>query len=133
MLPTVTVRAHAPRVDEGNPVPYRTKAILESWLEEFRELGYPASAGLKVLTQDGADGADTGLVTVVLENASTEMYFQPTAQGGSKWAVTFEPRDEVVVLAAPEVLKLSTELATVSALCAFLEAKSLTFLAELQH
>lgn len=133
MIRMVTVLARAPRVDEGNPVPYRTKAILESWLDDFRELGYPASAGLKVVTQDGADGADTGLVTVVLENASTGMYLQPTTQGGGRWAVTFEPRNEVLVLAAPEVLKLSTELATVSALCAFLEAKSLTFLGELQH
>ncbi|MFG6402818.1 hypothetical protein [Microbacterium sp. P04] len=102
---------------------FLSMATLESWLDEFRSLGYPLVGSLKVIEQDGADGADTGLVGVHLVNASTVTYIQPESPTSRRWLITFERREEPVTLPAAQVLTLSTELATASALCAFLQAK----------
>jgi len=76
------------------------------------------------MVQDGDGGADTGLVTFQLDHASTVVFIQPATQDASGWVATMEPREEAVVLDAPGLLELSAELAAVSELCAFLEAKS---------
>ncbi len=99
---------------------FRSRATLESWLDEFQHLGYPVDATARVLEQDGADGANTGLVALRLSNGQGA-YIQPSAAG--RWALTLEPHD-ASELSAAEISRLSAELATVSALCAFLQAKS---------
>ncbi|MDR5699192.1 hypothetical protein [Agromyces aerolatus] len=109
---------------------FRSLHTLETWLEEFGTLGYPIGAEIKVMQQDGASGANTGLVGVTLTSASTDTYIQPEAVGSSRWVVTFEPRDSAVVLDPAGLLHLSSELATISALCAFLQAKSAEFAGE---
>jgi hypothetical protein len=103
---------------------FRSQDTLQVWLDEFQTLGYPIAGSLKVLTQDGADGANTGLVAVHLLNATTVTYIQPEVVGSSRWVVTFEPRDASTVLDASSLLGLSSELAIASTLCAFLQAKS---------
>ncbi|WP_308798231.1 hypothetical protein [Agromyces silvae] len=108
-------------------MPFLSFRTLEGWLREFEGLGYPHGASLKVVHQDGANGADTGLVSVSLTGASTDTYIQPETVGSRKWFVTFEPRDASLMLDPAGVLHLSSELATVSALCAFLQAKSADF------
>lgn len=108
-------------------MPFRSKVTLESWLEEFRTLGLPIAGGIRVIGQDGDEGANTGLVAVRLLNASTETYIEPVVQGDIRWVVTMEPREDAVVLDAAGVQSLSEELATVSALCAFLQRKSIDF------
>lgn len=105
-------------------MPFRSQRTLEVWLEEFRELGYPIAGSLRVMQQDGADGANTGLVGVHLANASTVTYVQPEAPYSTKWVVTLESREDPVVLDSAGLLNLASELAMVSALCAFLQAKS---------
>lgn len=111
-------------------MPFRTKETLEAWLAEFAELGYPLSDRLRVMPQDGSDGHDTGLIGLDLINAGTVTYLQPEPIGSTHWAVTFEAREQDVTLAAGRALELSTELAMLSALCAFLQTKSVAFLAE---
>lgn len=106
---------------------FRSLHTLETWLEEFAKMGYPLGTTMKVMQQDGASGANTGLVGVTLTSAATTTYIQPDAVGSSRWVVTFEPRDSALVLDPAGLLHLSTELATVSALCAFLQAKSAEF------
>ena len=103
---------------------FRSAGTLEAWLDEFHALGYSVLGSLKVIPQDGQDGANTGLVAVGLANAPTVTYIQPEAEGSTRWVVTLEPRDTPVVLGAAELLSLSSELAIASALCAFLQAKS---------
>lgn len=105
-------------------MPFRSRQTLEEWLEEFRSLGYPFSGSLKVMQQDGDDGADTGLVGVRLANASTVTYVQPEAPYSHKWVATMEARDEPVVLDSAGLMNLATELSIISALCAFLQTKS---------
>lgn len=111
-------------------MPFRNRRTLENWLEEFRDLGYPIAGTLRVMEQDGSDGANTGLVGVNLANAATVSYVQPDAPYSTRWVVTMEAREEPVVLDSAGLLNLATELSMVSALCAFLEAKSAAYLAQ---
>lgn len=110
--------------DDAVAMSYRSQNTLQAWLEEFQALGYPIAGSLKVIPQDGDDGANTGLVAVHLLNASTVTYIQPEAVDSPRWVVTMEPRDTAVVLNAPQLLALSAELAIASTLCAFLQGKS---------
>lgn len=105
-------------------MPFRNLATLESWIAEFRDLGYEVAGSVKVIVQDGDSGADTGLVGVQLAYASTTVYVQPLPGGGGRWEATMEPRDDAVVLDAAGLLRLSSELAMVSALCTFMQTKS---------
>ena len=111
-------------------MPFRSKATLQSWLDEFTQMGYPVAGELKVIEQDGEDGGDTGLVAVRLARATTVIYMQPEMDGSYEWLVTMEPRETPVVLNSAAVLNLATELTTVSALCAFLQVKSQAFVAQ---
>ena len=98
-----------------------------SWLDEFEQLGYRFRSEVKVIQQDGAGGADTGLVSVRLVDAGTVITIQPEIRGAIRWAITMEPRESPVMMDAPAVLNLAAELTVVSTLCAFLQAKSVAF------
>lgn len=111
-------------------MPFRSKATLQSWLDEFAGLGYRVDGQLRVMDQDPEEGGDTGLVAVRLARASTVIYMQPEMDGSYEWLVTMEARETPVVLNAAAVLYLATELTTVSALCAFLQVKSQAFVAQ---
>lgn len=104
---------------------FRNLETLESWLAEYRALGKPLADAARVMVQDGEGGANTGLVVFRLGHAPTGVFIQPVTQDASEWVATMEPREENVVLDAQGLLALSAELAAVSELCAFLEAKSL--------
>ena len=108
-------------------MPFRSLRTLESWLAEFGDLGYRFGGEVKVIQQDGSDGADTGLVAVRLVDAVTVITIQPEIRGAARWVVTMEPRDSAVTMDAPTLLNLAAELSVASALCAFLQAKSLAF------
>ena len=103
---------------------FRNLETLESWLAEYRQLGKPLADAARVMVQDGDGGADTGLVFFGLGHAPTGVFIQPATPDASGWVATMEPREESLVLDAPGLLELSAELAAVSELCAFLEAKS---------
>ena len=110
-------------------MPFRNLETLESWLDEFRELGYPLAGALKVIVQDGAGGADTGLVGFRLANAATFVSIEPAAgSDAASWVATMEPRETEEVLDSAGLLSLSGELATLSALCTFLQSKSQSYL-----
>jgi hypothetical protein len=111
-------------------MPFRNSITLEAWLDEFRSKGYIIDGSVKVMDQDGDDGADTGLVGVTLAYSSAVAYIQPESRESTRWLVTFEARESQVDLDAPTVLKLAAELTTVSALCAFLEDKSSSYVVE---
>ncbi len=103
-------------------MPYRTHAVLQSWMDEFRETGHELLG--HVALQDGSDGRDTGLVIVRLENATTEMFMQPVAPGDPHWEITLEARHADLIVTAEQLDKLSDELRRAAALCRFLEEKS---------
>ncbi|WP_243076605.1 hypothetical protein [Microbacterium sp. SS28] len=106
---------------------FHSLATLEGWLAEFLQRGYEFGGEARVLQQDGAAGANTGLIAVSLADAGTIITIQPETRISARWVVTIEALDSVVSLDAPAVLNLAAELSVVSALCAFLEAKSLAF------
>ena len=108
-------------------MPFRSRETLEQWLEEFRTLGYPIAGAVKVMQQDGEDGANTGLVGVQLANADTVTYVQPDGPYSQRWVVTMEARDAAIDLDSAQLMNLAAELSMVSALCAFLQAKSAAF------
>ncbi|WP_271985510.1 hypothetical protein [Pseudoclavibacter terrae] len=112
-------------------MPYRSKEVLESWAREFESLGYAEPGVVKVIVQDGDEGHDTGLVRVQLTDVPTELYLQPGTRESPKWSVTMEPREHTLNLSAASVHSLAQELAVISALCTFLQAKSIVLLAEL--
>jgi len=109
-------------------MPFRSQRTLERWLEEFRALGHPILGTVKVMEQDGDEGANTGLVGVRFANASTITYIQPEAPYSVKWVVTMEPREEPVVLDAARLRELAAEVSVVAELCEFLEARSAEYI-----
>lgn len=110
-------------------MPFRTMNTLESWLAEFLALGYPVGGSIRVIPQDAEEGTDTGLVAATLGSVPTVLYVEPVVPGSPAWQITFEPRDSPASVNAAAALALSAELAVLSALCAFFQAKSEAFLA----
>ena len=108
-------------------MPFRSMATLQSWVEEFERLGFPTKGSIRVMRQDGEDGADEGLVAMRLPGSPTEIYIEPPGPGERDWKITFEPREEYVTLGAAAVQTMARELATLSALCSFLQEKSNAF------
>ena len=103
-------------------MPYRTQAVLQDWLDEFRAEGHEVHA--HVALQDGSDGRDTGLVIVRLVNATTEMFMQPIAPGDYHWEITLQARPHDSVIAPDQLDELSAELQRAADLCRFLQEKS---------
>ncbi|SDO97675.1 hypothetical protein SAMN04487848_2800 [Microbacterium sp. ru370.1] len=111
-------------------MPFRTVTTLQSWIDDFRALGYDDADILRVIPQDSDDGGDAGLIAAGLRSVSTTFYIAPgNAEGATDWSVTFEPREDAAPLPAGRVMALSGELATLAALCSFLQARSEAFLA----
>jgi hypothetical protein len=103
-------------------MPYRTQAVLQDWLDEFRSEGHEVRG--HVALQDGSDGRDTGLVIVRLVHATTEMFMQPVAPGDQHWEITLQARANDLVVTPEQLDELSGELQRAAALCRFLEEKS---------
>lgn len=103
---------------------FRSLTTLESWLDEFRR-DYPALEGrMRVVPQDGTDGADTGLVVIELVDAPTVTYLQPDSSVDGGWAVTMESREEAITLDGAQLRALASDLDLVGQLCSFLERKA---------
>jgi hypothetical protein len=112
------------------PMPFRTMTTLQSWVDDFRALGYDDADILRVIPQDAGEGEDAGLIAARLRSVSTTFYVAPgEGEGATEWSVTFEPREDAAPLPAGRVMALSGELATLAALCSFLQARSEAFLA----
>jgi hypothetical protein len=113
-------------------MPFRTKELLQTWIEEFVAAEPQSAPSLDVLRHDGDIGDDTGLVIVQLEYASTDVYLQPVAPGNPAWEVHFGARPQDFALDAERVQQLAEKLALASRLCAFFEQKSRDHAASLQ-
>lgn len=108
-------------------MPFRSWSTLESWLEEFRQQGHSGTATMKVVRQDGEEGANTGLIAVELAHGSIATYIQPETDVSPAWLVTLEARETATTLDAESIRSLAAELLVVSTLCAFLQGKSAAF------
>ncbi|KHK98026.1 hypothetical protein LK09_09350 [Microbacterium mangrovi] len=113
-------------------MPFRTIATLQSWVDEFNEREHPGLSSIRVIPQDGADGADTGLVAVRIPDSPVEIVIEPpTPTTTPEWTITFEPREQPVTLGAAAVAKIADEVSALAELCTFLQMKSDDFLARL--
>lgn len=108
-------------------MPFRSMSTLQSWLDEFEQLGYPTAGSAKVIPQDGDDGADTGLVVFQLANAPTLAYLQPE-MSALEWHVTMEAREAPATMNPATLLSLAYELTIVAALGSFLQTKSRAYM-----
>lgn len=104
-------------------MPFRSMSMLQSWLDEFEQLGYAVSGSARVIPQDGADGADTGLVVFQLANAPTLAYLEPEMPD-YEWRVTMEAREAPATMNPATVLNLAFELTLIATLGSFLQTKS---------
>lgn len=102
---------------------FRSKQTLENWVEEFRD-AREAGDLIRVIIQDGSDGADTGLVIVPVKNSNVSIFMQPEAIGDARWQVTVEPTEDALQLNSHQLHMLASELAVAAELCAYLEARS---------
>jgi len=104
-------------------MPFRSKETLEQWVNDFHD-ARDAGDLVRVLVQDGSEGADTGLVIVPLRNATVSVFMEPVEIGDARWRVTLEPQPDFTILSSHQLHALSAELAVAAELCAFLEARS---------
>lgn len=102
---------------------FRSKSTLEQWLADFRS---ERSAGelIKVIVQDGSDGADTGLVIVPLRSSTISIFMEPIHLGDARWRITLEPHPDTTILSSHQLHGLAVELGVAAELCAYLEARS---------
>ncbi|KSU56340.1 hypothetical protein [Microbacterium enclense] len=112
-------------------MPFRSKDLLEAWLEEFAASGAAGGGVAFVADQEPVDGIDSGLVIFPLTNATTSVYLAPIAVGVPDWRVTFEAQPEVTELSPESVYDLCRELSSAADLCAFLLRKSVAHMAQL--
>lgn len=106
-------------------MPFRSKETLEQWVADFHT-ARGAGDLIKVIVQDGSDGADTGLVVVPLENATVIVYMEPAARNDPRWRVTFEPQPDITVLNSHQLHGMAVELSVAAELCTYLEARSVS-------
>ena len=112
-------------------MPFRTLATLQSWVDEFEQNNPTGASSIRVIPQDGSEGADTGLVAVRVPDSPTEIYIEPPSpQTGAEWTITFEAREQPVTLGSHAVERIGEEVALLAARCRFLQAKSDAFLAQ---
>ena len=109
-------------------MPFRNKDTLEAWLREFAAMGYSMPDHLRVVQQDGDEGANTGLVMLTLDDPPTVIAVQPREPYAVDWVVSILPREKEVALSGPTAMEYSGVLASLSLLCAFLETKSRGYL-----
>lgn len=104
-------------------MPFRSRAVLESWLAEYAAAS-PGAHSARVALQEEEDGQDSGLVVVQLVYATTSVFMQPAAPGAPEWRLTFEARPDPIEASSSEVRLLAEELAGAADLLDFLEEKS---------
>lgn len=105
-------------------MPYRSKEVLEQWVEEFALESEGIRGVIDVLTHDGGAGADTGLVVMRMDDLPSDVYLHPAAPGDPAWSVNFGPRERDLTMTAGTLRALALELTRAAALCEFFEHKS---------
>lgn len=118
-----TERSHPATGEKQGATPH-TLEDLEGWVAEFVDRYAPLASEVRVVVQDGEGGADTGLIEVRMRQAGTVTTVAPENDTSGRWVISFEAREEPLRLDADGVMKLSRELAVVSQLAGFLDARS---------
>ncbi|HCJ48170.1 MAG TPA: hypothetical protein DHW40_02365 [Microbacterium sp.] len=102
---------------------YRTREILEQWLNEFREQRSAGDA-VKVVIQDGSTGRDTGLVVVPLRHSNASIHIEPAQPGDAQWRITIDALEDITILDSHQLQELAHELGVAAELCSYLEFRA---------
>lgn len=113
-------------------MPYRSRATLQTWLDEFTQT-HALGSLVRVIPQDGSDGEDTGLIVFPVAGGTTTTYLQPNDSPGDRWRIHFEPREHEAAMDSSQVHSMAAELEMAAALCDFIEMKSEEHMARLQR
>ena len=106
-------------------MPFRNKATVQGWVDEYLVEHPDYSRTIAVLEKDFTPGPESGMVVVSLSNASTVTYIQAAVdESGPHWLVTFEPRSDGFDLDAAGVKRLSDDLAAIAGLCDYLQTRT---------
>lgn len=105
-------------------MPYRSKELLEQWVEEYTGEGEGSPGVIEVLTHDEGAGLDTGLVVIRMSDLPSDVYLHPMGPGTPDWTVNFGPRERDLTMTARKLRRLAQELTRAAALCEFFEGKS---------
>ena len=109
---------------EDSP-PRRSRPQLQQWVDEFREQGHIVAGNISVAQQEDADGQDTGLVVLRLNNVNASVYMQPVGYDEPLWEATPTSRPEDLTLSPHHIASLAAELVVAGNLCSYLQWRSL--------
>lgn len=105
-------------------MPYRSKELLQQWVEEYAREGEGLPGVIEVLTHDEGAGVDTGLVVIRMSDLPSDVYLHPMGPGTPDWTVNFGPRERDLTMTARKLRGLAQELTRAAALCEFFEGRS---------
>jgi hypothetical protein len=96
---------------------------LQSWVRDF-EQSHTFAGKIRIIPQDGTEGADTGLVAMRLAASPAEIYLEPPTEPGAEWSVVFEPREHEVRLSSAQLVSIAADVTALAQLCAHLQQKT---------
>lgn len=105
-------------------MPYRDRARVLSWIDDFNRNDRQRDTTITVLEQDGEPGADSGMIVVELRLAGTITLIHPVAEPKPTWLVTFEAREYDVDMDIEGVAQLLADVQTVHDLCVYLQQRT---------
>src|SRR5689334_22125095 len=122
-LPVLGVDVPAARSPGCFNMSFHSFETLVSWVMEF-ERSHTFAGEVRVIPQDGSDGADTGLIAMRLVNSPAEIYIDPPDGTRSEWSVVFEPPEAEVRLGSAQLVTIAADVTALAQMCAFLQAKT---------
>jgi hypothetical protein len=106
-------------------MPYRDRALVERWLDEFWQTHSLFGERLRVLDDGFTPGVNSGLVVASLHQSPGLTYLSvKVVDGHPRWMVTFEPRPGALDLDADGVQQLGREIGALGALCEYLQERT---------
>lgn len=108
--------------EQGTYVPYRDRARVQLWVNEYLHALPGLEGRLTVLEEAADDDGESSIVAVALRSADTVTYLQPPlVDGRPVWRAVFEGRAEPFSLDAVGLEQLTQDFADLGALCFWLQ------------
>jgi hypothetical protein len=106
-------------------MPYRDRAQVAAWLDDFLEYRPDLAERLSIVDQDFVASDDSGIVVVSLRKASTLTYIRPTTEDGHPmWATVFEARSTTFTLGSEGLRELAADVNDLAAICEYLQERT---------
>ncbi|WP_336644626.1 protein-L-isoaspartate carboxylmethyltransferase [Microbacterium sp. USHLN186] len=106
-------------------MPYRDRARVEGWVNEYNATHDVEALRVGVLDKNFESGPNSAIVIVTLRSASTITFLHPAIRKGAPvWMVTFEERNEPVDLDDAGLRLLAEDMCAVAELRSYLQEKT---------